>query len=98
MKTQLKTEVRGIAIELSITEALVFLKDPSRVQNEIHSMLNGGGIEVPEKSNYGRDYKTVNCPDCGRELKKTGLKIHQTRFCPEVKRVGASALDSQASE
>ena len=97
MRTQLKTEVMGVAIELSIAEALAFLKDPSRVQNEVGSMLNGGGIEVPDASNYGRQYPMVNCPDCGKQLKKTGLKIHQKRFCPK-KRVGASVLDNQASE
>ena len=97
MKTQLKTEVRGVAIELSIAEALAFLKDPKRVQSEIHNMLNGGGIEVPGESNYGRQYSMVECPDCGKTLKKRGLKIHQTRGCPG-KRVGTSALDSQADE
>lgn len=99
MKTQLKTEVRGVAIELSVQEALNFLKDPARVQAEVRNMLNGGGVKIPDgkKSQLTIASPMVDCPDCGKRLKKRGLKIHQTRGCPG-KRVGASALDSQASE
>ena len=99
MKMQLKTEVRGVAIELSIQEAFNFLKNPVRVQDEVRNMLNGGGVEIPGNKRHQLSITSpmVECPDCGKRLKKRGLKIHQTRGCPG-KRVGASALDSQASE
>ena len=78
MKTQLKTEIKGVAVELSIEEAKRFLTNPSRVQTEVRTMLRGGGIDVPD--NPSRERKKEICPHCGKEFKM--LKSHLTRGCP----------------
>ena len=79
MKTTLKTEIKGIAVELSIEEAKRFLKDPGRVQNEVRTMLRGGGIEVPDATSKTKEA----CPHCGKEFKR--LAIHLARGCPELR-------------
>ena len=82
MKTQLKTEVLGICIELSVVEAKLFLKDPHKVQEEVRIMLSNNGVDIPDRPQK----KTVEgiiivaCPDCGKELEviavdRTGHEI-----------------------
>lgn len=80
MKTQLKTEIRGVAVEMSIEEAKTFLKNPSRVQNEVRTMLRGGGVDIPDSPSKG---EKEACPHCGKKFKI--LKIHLARGCPALK-------------
>ena len=81
MKTQLKTEIKGVAVELSIEEARKFLVNPSRVQTEVRTMLQGGGIDVPDNPSKEREMEA--CPHCSKEFKM--LKSHLTRGCPALR-------------
>lgn len=79
MKTTLKTEIKGVAVEMSIEEAKRFLQNPSRVQNEVRTMLRGGGVDVPDSPESDKEA----CPHCGKEFKR--LAIHLARGCPELR-------------
>lgn len=94
MKLTLNTEVTGVTVELSLIEAIAFVKKPDRVQTEVRSMLNGGGITIP---GYGAaesypvtepetEPETEVCPHCHVHFRKLG--IHLGKGCkqdPEYK-------------
>ena len=81
MLVQLKTEVKGIAIELSVTEAQVFLLSPDKVQDDVRRMLQGSGVKCPDEKSVKKKSVLVACPNCGKRVKERGLKIHQARGC-----------------
>ena len=81
MQTQLKTSVKGIAIELSLNEALSFLRDPAKVQTEVRIMLRNGGVSLPPDPTKADEREP--CPHCGKGFLK--LNIHLARGCPELK-------------
>jgi len=81
MQTQLKTSVKGIAVELSLSEALLFLQDPTKVQTEVRIMLRNADVNLlPDPTKAG---EREPCPHCGKGFLK--LNIHLARGCPELK-------------
>lgn len=90
MKTTLNTQVKGVTFELSLVEALAFLKDPSRVQHEVMSMLKGGKVDVSDyENNPGAEKESEPrpepegevCPYC--RVRFQSLAIHLGRGCKQ---------------
>jgi len=87
MKSTLNTQVTGVTVGLSLIEALAFLKDPSRVQAEVKSMLRGGKIDVSDYENNPGPPETEPelegkvCPHCMVRFKKLG--IHLGKGCKQ---------------
>lgn len=79
METTLNTKVTGISVKLSLVEALAFLKDPTRMQHEMMTMLRGGGIDVSDYENNPSTKKGEVCPHCLVRFK--GLNIHLAKGC-----------------
>ena len=89
MKSTLNTEVTGVTVELSLIEALAFVKKPDRVQTEVRSMLKVGGVHVP---GYGsaESYPETEpkplperevCPHCRVAFRS--LAIHLGKGCKQ---------------
>ena len=45
MKIQPKVRIEAVEFELSVAEAVSFVKDPSRVQEEVAMILKNGGVD-----------------------------------------------------
>jgi len=87
MKTTLNTQVKGVTFELSLLEALAFLKDPSKVQSEVMSMLRGGKVDVSDfENNPGPIEPELEldgdvCPHCRVRFQR--INIHLARGCKQ---------------
>ena len=81
-----KTEIRGIHLELSVTDAKELLKNPKKLQTEIRTILENYGVELgPEHrgDQEVKEEKPLVCPWCQKRYKhKARLDTH-TANCPE---------------
>jgi len=90
MEIKAVSEVQGVTLTMDVREAVRFLEDPERAQNDVRGMLKLHGMEVPEGN--GRPRKTrvakageTKCDRCSGEFKSpAGLAHHVTVMHPET--------------
>lgn len=62
------------------SETIATLETKSKEQQEkFDNFINPPKPEKPK-------VKMIECPNCGRTIKETGMKVHQTRWCMASKR------------
>ena len=76
-----KTEIKGIRLELSVTEAKQCLENPGKIQTELRTVLNLYDIEL-EPEQIVKDKKLFSCPWCGKEYKFQAHLNRHTEKCP----------------
>ena len=88
MKSQPINRFEGVKLELSIDEALRFVKGEKqtldRILDHISSHLSAAGIPFSEVGNPPSKKPDVKCEICGGMFFARGLKIHQRKAHPET--------------
>ena len=80
-----KTEIRGIHMELSVTDAKDCLKNPKKLQTEIRTILENYGVKLgPEHLGVTEEEKPFICPWCRKGyVHEARLETHKLN-CPKL--------------